>query len=73
VPHAELVRSGEGALGHGKVPNRIQQVGLALPVSPGNAVYVRGKGKLLESDIPEILNDYFLESRHLGGFLAMQI
>ena len=55
----EFVRSGESALGHRKIPYRIQQIGLPLTVVPAYAVDVRRKFQFLQDNIPEIGYHYF--------------
>ena len=64
VPPVETVRGRESAFGHGKVVDRVHEIGLPFAVVTADAVDIRREGQFLECDIPEILYDYFLQGRH---------
>ena len=64
IAEVVLVRSREGAFGHGKVIDGIQEVGLPFPVVAADAVHVGRKVQFLEGDVPEIPDHYFLENGH---------
>ena len=64
VPPIAAVRGREGALGHGKVIDGVQQIGLPRPVAAADAVHIGAEGDFLELDVPEILDNYFFEDGH---------
>ena len=64
MAEVELVAAAECALGHGQIPYCIEQIGLSFSVSSADTVDLRGETELLQLDVSEVLNDYFLQNGH---------
>lgn len=64
MPEVESVAASGCALGHGQIPYRIEQIGFSLAVSSADAVNLGGEVKLLQPDVPEVLDDYSFQCWH---------
>ena len=54
-------------LGHRKIIDSIQKIGLALSVITGDAVYVGGKLQLCQGYVPEVTYYYFFQVLHFAN------
>ena len=60
VAEIEAVGGGEGAFGHGQIPDGVKQVGLAFAVAAADAVDIGGEGEFLQLDVAKVLYDDLL-------------